>query len=64
MDLQVKYQGRVATTKDVEFIRKLIEENPHDSRCALSRKICKAWNWVQPNGILRDIVCRGFLLRL
>jgi len=24
MDLDIKYQGRVATTKDVEFIKKVI----------------------------------------
>jgi hypothetical protein len=27
-------------------------------------KLCKAWNWVQPNGVLRDMVCRGFMLAL
>ncbi|MCP4272661.1 MAG: DUF4338 domain-containing protein [Gammaproteobacteria bacterium] len=64
MELEVKYQGRLATKQDVEFINKLISENPGDSRWAISRKLCKAWNWVQPNGVLRDIVCRGFLLRL
>jgi hypothetical protein len=64
MDLEVKYQGRVATTEDVEFIKRLIAENPGDSRRALSKKLCEAWNWVQPNGALRDMVCRGFLLRL
>lgn len=64
MDLDVKYQGRVATTKDIEFIKELITNNPHDSRRSLSKKLCKAWNWVQPNRALRDMVCRGFLLRL
>jgi hypothetical protein len=64
MDLGIKYQGRVASAEDVAFIDKLIEENPHDSRRALSKKLCKAWNWVQPNGALRDMVCRGFLVQL
>jgi len=64
MDLEVKYQGKVATTDDIEFIKKLIAENPCDSRRRLSKKLCEAWNWVQPNGTLRDMVCRGFLLRL
>jgi hypothetical protein len=64
MDLKVKYQGRIATTEHVEFIKGLIAENPNDSRRALSKKLCEAWNWVQPNGALRDMVCRGFLLRL
>jgi hypothetical protein len=64
MDLKVKYQGKIATADDVEFIKKLIAENPGDSRRAISKKLCQAWNWVQPNGALRDMVCRGFLLRL
>jgi len=64
MDLDVKYQGRVATSQDVEFINSLIAENPDDSRRSISKKLCKAWNWLQPNGALRDMVCRGFLLRL
>ena len=28
------------------------------------RKLCEAWNWVQPNGVLRDMVCRGLMLAL
>ncbi len=64
MELEVKYQGLVATTQGVEFIKKLISANPNDSRRALSQKLCIAWNWVQPNGALRDMVCRGFMLRL
>ncbi len=64
MDLDVKYQGRVATTGDVEFIKKLIAGNPRDSRRSISKKLCTAWSWVQANGALRDMVCRGFLLRL
>jgi len=64
MELEVKYQGIVATTEHIEFIKKLIKENPNDSRRALSKKSCIAWNWVQPNGVLRDMVCRGFMLKL
>jgi hypothetical protein len=64
MHLEIKYRGKVATAEDVEFIRRLIAENPDDSRRALSIKLCQAWNWVQPNGALRDMVCRGFMLEL
>lgn len=64
MELEIKYQGKVATTDEVEFIKKLISDNPNDSRRRLSKKLCEAWNWVQPNGALRDMVCRGFMLRL
>lgn len=64
MKLDVKYRGRIATAEDVAFIKDLIENNPKDSRYSLSKKLCKAWNWVQPNGVLRDMVCRGYLLKL
>jgi len=58
------YRGRVVTDKDIVFINELIAQNPGDSRWALSRKLCLAWNWVQPNGALRDMVCRGLMLEL
>lgn len=64
MDLEIKYRDKIATTEDVEFINKLIADNPCDSRWRLSQKLCMAWNWVQPNGALRDMVCRGFMLAL
>jgi hypothetical protein len=64
MDLAITYRGRVATAQDVTFINHLIKANPNDSRRALSVKLCKAWNWRQPNGALRDMVCRGFMLAL
>jgi len=64
MDLAIKYRGRVATPEDVTFINNLIKDNPNDSRRALSLKLCKAWDWRQPNGVLRDMVCRGFMLQL
>ena len=64
MDLEIKYRGKIPTTEDVAFINNLIKNNPHDSRRALSVKLCQAWNWVQPNGVLRDMVCRGFMLEL
>ena len=64
MELDIKYRGRIATTEDVDFINKLISDNPEASRWALSRKLCRQWNWVQPNGALRDMVCRGYMLAL
>ncbi|OHB80898.1 MAG: hypothetical protein A2W31_02590 [Planctomycetes bacterium RBG_16_64_10] len=59
-----KYRGRVVTDADVAFIRQLIAAHPTLSRRALSQKLCEAWNWVQPNGAPRDMVCRGLMLAL
>jgi hypothetical protein len=60
----IVYRNRHVTRKDICFIRGLIADNPEDGRSALSRKICRAWNWAQPNGHLKDMICRGLLLRL
>ena len=27
-------------------------------------ELCRAWQWVQPNGVLRDMVARGLMLHL
>src|SRR5213593_4178931 len=61
---ELKYRGRVLTTEDILYIRKLITAHPAESRRGLSRKLCEAWQWKQPNGALRDMVCRGLLLML
>jgi len=64
MNAQMTYRGKVITSEDIAFINQLIETHPNDSRWALSKKLCCAWNWVQPNGALRDMVCRGLMLEL
>jgi len=64
MGINIKYRGRTATTNDIELIDKLIAECPGISRRLLSVKFCKATNWVQANGNLRDMVARGFMLEL
>jgi hypothetical protein len=60
----LSYRHRVITNDDLVFMRRLIAENPELSRRGLSIKLCKAWNWVQANGALRDMVCRGMMLML
>ena len=64
MELEVRYRGKVVTSDDIGFINRLISDHPDDSRRALSKRLCLAWNWVQPNGTLRDMVCRGLMLQL
>jgi hypothetical protein len=60
----ISYRGKTVTQEEVAFIGGLIAQNPQDSRWALSQKLCRAWGWRQPNGVLRDMVCRGLLLKL
>jgi hypothetical protein len=64
MSVRLTYRGRSVTNAEVAFINQLITAHPGASRRALSRKLCAAWDWVQPNGALRDMVCRGLLLAL
>lgn len=60
----MKYRGITATTDHVKDIKAIIANNPDMSRYALSKQLCRAWKWTQPNGALRDMICRSFLLRL
>ena len=64
MQATLSYRHRVITDDDLVFIRRLIAENPRCSRRGLSEKLCEAWNWVQANGALRDMVCRAMMLML
>ena len=63
-DVILSYRGREIRQPDVMFLREFISQNPGLSRRALSARVCEAWNWVQPNGQLRDMVCRGLMLVL
>ena len=60
----LRYRGREIRAEDAAFIQRCITENPHWSRRRLSAELCRAWHWVQPNGTLRDMVCRSLLLQL
>lgn len=62
--MELQHRGRVITRKDILYIRELIAAHPRESRRTLSAKLCEAWQWKQPNGALRDMVCRGMLLML
>jgi hypothetical protein len=59
-----KYRGRSVSVAEIGFIRELIATDPEAGRCALSRRLCEAWNWKQANGALCDQICRGLLLKL
>src|SRR3970040_1419925 len=61
---ELQHRGRAITAEDILYIRELIAAQPNQSRRALSKKLCEAWQWRQPNGALRDMVCRGLLLML
>jgi len=60
----LSHRGRTVSAQDVAFIRELIAAHPQESRRGLSKKLCEAWGWMQPNGRLRDMVCRSLMLEL
>lgn len=64
MAWMLRYRGRDISESDIAFLRQVIAEHPEDSRNALSKRVCEAWNWVQPNGTQRDMICRGLMLHL
>jgi hypothetical protein len=64
METVLTYRRRPITDGEVSFIQQLIASHPTASRRELSGLLCTAWNWRQPNGALRDMVCRGLMLKL
>jgi hypothetical protein len=64
MEPLLTFRGREITAQDAAFIRDLITRHPGASRYVLSKKLCEAWDWRQPNGALRDMVCRSLMLAL
>jgi hypothetical protein len=64
MNVILSYRGRKVTDSDVAFLRQLIAEHPALRRRALSQVVCQVWDWRQPNGRLKDGVCRSLLLAL
>lgn len=64
MNEVLRHRGRSVSAEEVEEIRQLIADNSGASRRELSKRLCEQWNWRQPNGALRDMVCRGLMLAL
>jgi hypothetical protein len=64
MDEQIRYRGKTYSSEEISEIREVLATHPGRSRWFISREICRRWNWTQPNGVLKDMICRGLLLRL
>ncbi len=64
MDEQMRYRGKAYGSTEINDIREVVAAYPDRSRWFISREICRRWNWTQPNGALKDMICRGLLLRL
>lgn len=60
----VKYCGREFSDKEIEEIRNMRRLYPNENRTNLSKRICKQFGWLKPNGGLKDMSCRVALLRM
>ena len=59
-----RYRTRELNQQDLEFIRTTISLHYNRGRSYISRVLCEAWNWLQPNGNLKEYAARDLLLRL
>ncbi|MDD4860709.1 MAG: DUF4338 domain-containing protein [Smithellaceae bacterium] len=64
METIITYRRRPVTPDDIATINRIIEAHPYKSRRFISQEVCREWGWRQPNGILKDMVCRSLLLLL
>ncbi len=59
-----RYRARQLDIQDIHFIQAVISKHYKRGRSHISRILCEAWQWVQPNGKLKEYAARDLLLRL
>jgi hypothetical protein len=64
MKVILTYRRRSINKQDIDIIRNIIGSHPDKSRRFISQEVCRQWDWRQPNGYLKDMVCRSLLLLL
>jgi hypothetical protein len=62
--LPITIRKRTITGHDIASIQAIVSEHWHKGRTQISEILCKKWNWIQPNGRLKDMACREVLLTL
>jgi Druantia protein DruA len=62
--VELSIRNRRITPADLKTIRELIDLEGSRGRTHLSRRLCRLWDWRQPNGAFREIACRELLRRL
>lgn len=62
--LPLTIRKRTITEQDLKRIQATINEHWDKGRKQISKILCQKWNWVQPNGRLKDMACRELLLVL
>jgi Druantia protein DruA len=64
MEEWIRYRGKNYTLREINEIREILIAYRDRSRRFISQEICRRWGWRQPNGVLKDMICRGLLLQL
>jgi len=64
MEAILTYRKRSVSKQDIITINEIIAAYPEKSRRFISQEVCRTWDWRQPNGVLKDMVCRSLLLVL
>ena len=59
-----RYRSRELGQHDIDAVGALIAEHYARGRSHISRVLCRQWNWLQPNGRLKEYAARDLLLRL
>ena len=62
--MTTRYCGRDFTSKELDRIRSLIKDNPGFNRMRLSKEVCRMFQWLKPDGKLKDMSCRVAMLRM
>jgi hypothetical protein len=64
MPLLLRYRARTIGPAELALIRATVAAHAADGRTRSSQVLCEAWDWQQPNGVLKAYACRDLLLRL
>ena len=59
-----RYCGRDFTPEEFQRIVSLIKHNPDFNRTRLSKEVCRMFEWLKPDGHLKDMSCRVAMLRM
>jgi len=62
--MELVIRNRRLIESDLTTIRCLIQAEGSQGRTHLSRRLCRLWEWRQPNGAYREIACRDLLRQL
>ena len=64
LPVQVRLRGRTFSRSELRLIRSFAKQYANAGRTHISERVCKALNWKQPNGWLKDRACRDVLRAL